>query len=165
MDKSFSFRRRWKTGCPPILRRAFCVNSPASWICRPGDLRCGRGGGHHRDCPVRAHCTRDPKAGGFKSGRMRPWSKPCASGCKRRPRRLNSRNAVKLLNRASRSSNNMTASGTDGLGPGGGQNQWSLLGTTLNLRGFFKKWPQGRAGNQISIKSRSTSARDFRSQP
>ena len=100
---------------------------------------------HHRDCPVRALCTRDPKG-----RQIEIW--PHAEAVEAMPARLQEPWAHSLYQQRSQiverpfgqlkqhdGFRRWTVWGLEAV-----RTQWSLLCTTLNLRVLYQRWRQGR---------------------
>jgi transposase len=98
---------------------------------------------HHRDCPVRAHCTRDPKGrqievwphhAAVQAMREKLGQPGTRAQWEQRSRIIEPRFAQLKQHDAFR---RWTVWGLDGV-----RTQWSLLCATLNLRILYKRWQQ-----------------------
>ena len=102
---------------------------------------------HHRDCPVRAHCTRDPKGRQFEVWphtaavqAMRDLLRQPAPAARWRQRReIIERRFAQLKQHDG--FRRWTVWGLEAV-----QTQWALLCATLNLRVLHRRWRAGRAG-------------------
>jgi transposase len=100
---------------------------------------------HHRDCPVRAHCTRDPKGRGIEvwphqeqvqNMRARLQEPAAQAQWQQRSQIIERRFAQLKQHEGFR---RWTVGGLEGV-----KTQWSLLCATLNLRILYQRWRPGR---------------------
>jgi hypothetical protein len=108
---------------------------------------------HHRDCPVRAHCTRDPKGRQIEVWQHHPAVQAMRQRLEQPVPRAQWEQRSRIIEpcfariKQHDGFRRWTVWGLEGV-----RTQWSLLCATLNLRVLYKKWQSKQTGrpNQVA---------------
>jgi Transposase DDE domain len=109
---------------------------------------------HHRDCPVQAHCTRDPKGRQIEVRRGHPAVQAMRQQLEQPVQREQWEQRSRIIEprfaqlKQHDGFRRWTAWGLEAA-----RTQWSLLCATLNLRVLYKKWRSKRADRPNQVRA------------